>query len=162
MGVKFWVLNMLEIGQLDSIRTLGRACKPPHRSCAGKWAAVDIGGRGHLWQKSADSAERMIGMQWRIACTGRVQIEWLGSLHLKYHYWTRYGRNSHGFCAKRGGSGSLLGCDLNCIKMVRQKILDNICRNDNLWNNQPIFFEENRCVCHKVVDWLTFNEFHYA
>ena len=56
----------------------------------------------------------------------------------------------------------MLGCDLNCIKMVRQKILDNICRNDNLWNNQPIFFEENRCVCHKVVDWLTFNEFHYA
>ncbi len=28
MGVIIWVLNMLEIGQLDSIRTFGIACKP--------------------------------------------------------------------------------------------------------------------------------------
>ena len=95
----------------------------------------------------------------RLCARCRMQ---LGSLHLKYHYWTRYGRNSHGFCAKRGGSGSLLGCDLNCIKMVRQKILDNICRNNNLRNNQPILFEENRRFRHKIVNSLPVNEFHYA
>lgn len=84
-----------------------------------------------------------------------------GHLHLKYHYCTRYGRNSHGFCAKQGGSGSLFCCDLNSIKMAGAKILDNICRN-NLRNNQPILFEENRRFRHKIVNSLPVNEFHYA